>query len=280
MIVYRTKTDLVQHLDNLRKKGKSIGLVPTMGALHPGHLSLVERSASEMDATVVTIFVNPTQFNDPADLEKYPRTPENDLDLLQSNRADVVFIPSVKEMYPVPDHTTFDLGGLDQVMEGRQRKGHFNGVAQIVSMFFEVVRPHRAYFGQKDFQQLVIIRHLARWLKMDTDIVGCPIVREKDGLALSSRNVHLSREERKAAPFIYQTLQNAYEMRGDLSPAQVKKWVSSSFEQHPLMKLEYFEIVEDKALNPVMGWDEKVNKVGCIAVVLGGVRLIDNLFFD
>lgn len=280
MIVYRTKTDLVQHLDNLRKKGKSIGLVPTMGALHPGHLSLVERSASEMDATVVTIFVNPTQFNDPADLEKYPRTPENDLDLLQSNRADVVFIPSVKEMYPVPDHTTFDLGGLDQVMEGRQRKGHFNGVAQIVSRFFEVVRPHRAYFGQKDFQQLVIIRHLARWLKMDTDIVGCPIVREKDGLALSSRNVYLSREERKAAPFIYQTLQNAYEMRGDLSPAQVKEWVSSSFEQHPLMKLEYFEIVEDKALNPVMGWDEKVNKVGCIAVVLGGVRLIDNLFFD
>ena len=280
MIVYRTKTDLVQHLDNLRKKGKSIGLVPTMGALHPGHLSLVERSASEMDATVVTIFVNPTQFNDPADLEKYPRTPENDLDLLQSNRADVVFIPSVKEMYPVPDHTTFDLEGLDQVMEGRQRKGHFNGVAQIVSRFFEVVRPHRAYFGQKDFQQLVIIRHLARWLKMDTDIVGCPSVREKDGLALSSRTVYLSREERKAAPFIYQTLQNAYEMRGDLSPAQVKEWVSSSFEQHPLMKLEYFEIVEDKALNPVMEWDEKVNKVGCIAVVLGGVRLIDNLFFD
>jgi len=280
MIVYRTKTDLVQHLDNLRKKSKSIGLVPTMGALHPGHLSLVERSTSEMDATVVTIFVNPTQFNDPADLEKYPRNPVNDLDLLQSNRADVVFIPSVKEMYPVPDYTTFDLGGLDQVMEGRQRKGHFNGVAQIVSRFFEVVRPHRAYFGQKDFQQLVIIRHLARWLKMDTDIVGCPIVREKDGLALSSRNVHLNREERKAAPFIYQTLQNAYEMRGDLSPAQVKEWVSSSFEQHPVMKLEYFEIVEDKALNPVMGWDEKVNKVGCIAVVLGGVRLIDNLFFD
>ena len=280
MIVYRTKIDLTQHLDNLRKKGKSIGLVPTMGALHPGHLSLVKRSASEMDATVVTIFINPTQFNDPADLEKYPRTPENDLDLLQSNRADVVFVPSVKEMYPVPDHTTFDLGGLDQVMEGRQRKGHFNGVAQIVSRLFEVVRPHRTYFGQKDFQQLVIIRHLARCLKMDTDIVGCPIVREKDGLALSSRNVHLNREERKAAPFIYQILQKAYEMRGDLSPAQVKEWVSSSFEQHPLMKLEYFEIVEDKALNPVMGWDEKVNKVGCIAVVLGGVRLIDSLFFD
>ena len=280
MIVYRTQTDLAQHLDDLRKKGKVIGLVPTMGALHPGHLSLVERSTSENDATVVSIFVNPTQFNDPADLEKYPRTPEHDLELLQSNQVDVVFIPSVKEMYPVADDRTFDLGGLDLVMEGRRRKGHFTGVAQIVSKLFEAVRPHRAYFGQKDFQQLVIVRHLAGLLKLDMDIVGCPIVREKDGLAMSSRNVRLNREERRAAPFIHQILQMANEMRQTLSPAELKKWVSSAFEQQPLLKLEYFEIVEDKALKPVIGWDEKVNKVGCIAVLLGKIRFIDNLFFN
>jgi len=280
MIVYRTKTDLTRHLDSLNRKGSSIGLVPTMGALHAGHLSLVERSTAENDFTVVSIFVNPTQFNDPADLQQYPRTPEKDLELLQSNQVDMVFIPSVQEMYPEPDNRTFDLGGLDLVMEGAQRAGHFNGVAQIVSKLFQTVHPHRAYFGQKDFQQLVIVRHLVKVLNLDLEIIACPIVREQDGLALSSRNLLLSREQRKRAPFIYNTLQRAYKLREDLAPSDLKAWVSSEFEQKPLMDLEYFEIVEDKALRPVNNWAEDVNKVGCIAVLLGEIRLIDNMFFD
>jgi pantoate--beta-alanine ligase len=280
MIVYRTKTDLAGYLGNLRKSGKSIGLVPTMGALHAGHISLVERSTSENDATVVSIFVNPTQFNDPDDLAKYPRTPDRDLELLRSKHTDVVFCPEVAEMYPEADQRSFDLGGLDRVMEGLHRKGHFNGVAQIVSKLFWAVQPDRAYFGQKDFQQLVIVRHLVQLLEMNIEVVACPIVREKDGLAMSSRNLRLNRKERKAAPIIFQTLQKAYELRGELSPGDLKTWVASQFDHQELLQLEYFEIVEDKALRPVIDWAEKVNKVACIAVVLGEVRLIDNLFFD
>jgi pantoate--beta-alanine ligase len=280
MIVFRTKTDLAGYLGNLRKSGKSIGLVPTMGALHAGHASLVERSTSENDATVVSIFVNPTQFNDPDDLAKYPRTPDRDVELLRSRQVDVVFCPEVAEMYPEPDRRSFDLGGLDRVMEGLHRKGHFNGVAQIVSKLFWAVQPDRAYFGQKDFQQLVIVRHLVQLLEMNIEVVACPIVREKDGLAMSSRNLRLNRKERKAAPIIFQTLQKAYELRGELSPGDLKTWVASQFDHQELLQLEYFEIVEDKALRPVIDWAEKVNKVACIAVVLGEVRLIDNLFFD
>ena len=202
MIVYRTKKDLAQHLDALRNADKSIGLVPTMGALHQGHTSLIVKAASENDAVVVSIFVNPTQFNDPADLEKYPSTLDQDLELLQSMYVDLVFIPSVSEMYPQEDTRSFDLGNLDKVMEGKHRKNHFLGVVQIVSKLFLVVNPHKAYFGQKDFQQLVIVRHLVQLMNMELDIVACPIVREEDGLAMSSRNARLSREERNLAPFI------------------------------------------------------------------------------
>ena len=279
MIVYRTKNDLAKHLDDLRQRGKSIGLVPTMGALHHGHISLVERSTSGNGATVVTIFVNPTQFNDSSDLEKYPRTPEKDLDILRQYKVDVVFIPSVKEMYPEPDERKFDLAGLDKVMEGAYRKGHFNGVAQIVSKLFDVIGPHRAYFGQKDFQQVVIIKHLVEMLGMDIQVVTCPIVREKDGLALSSRNIQLSREERKAAPLVYRILMQAKEKQADFDPDAVKQWVEEQFKLHPMFQLEYFEIVEDKYLTPIIKWENGVNKVGCIAVQLGQIRLIDNLFF-
>ncbi len=280
MIVYRTKNDLSLHLDAIRKSGKSIGLVPTMGALHKGHSSLVEKAAGDNDALVVTIFVNPTQFNDPADLEKYPGNLDKDLEMLQSMKVDIVFVPSVKEMYPGEDKRSFDLGNLDKVMEGKHRKDHFNGVAQIVSKLFETVKPDRAYFGQKDFQQLIIIRHLVDLLNMNITIVACPIIREADGLAMSSRNIMLNTEDRNLAPFIHITLQLAREKRGSLAPSEVKAWVISQFEDQPRMKLEYFEIVEDKALKQVKEWDEKVNKVGCIAVQLGGVRLIDNLIFD
>ncbi len=280
MIVYRTKEELILHLEDLRGKQKSIGFVPTMGALHQGHMSLVTRSVQENDCTVASIFVNPTQFNDPTDLEKYPRTPQEDLKLLQENGADVVFMPPVDEIYPETDRRQFDLGGLDRVMEGATREGHFNGVAQVVSKLFQIIQPKRAYFGQKDFQQLVIIRHLVKLLDMNIEIVACPIIREGDGLAMSSRNIRLKPEERKEAPFIYHTLREAVEKKGELSPRELKLWVNKRFNQHPLMDLDYFEIVEDKALKPLESWNEEVNKVGCLAVILGGVRLLDNMIFD
>ena len=250
-----------------------------MGALHRGHTSLVERAAAENDKVVVTIFVNPTQFNDPSDLEHYPRTLEADLELLQKLKTDIVFVPSVKEMYPEEDSQSFDLGGLDRVMEGEHREGHFNGVAQIVSKLFLLVHPTRAYFGQKDFQQLVIIRRLVEILELNITIVPCPIIREKDGLAMSSRNTRLSKDERKLAPFIYQVLLEARARRESLSPLQLREWVRLRFENQPALRLEYFEIVEDKGLTPIKAWDEKVNKVACVAVHLGDVRLIDNLNF-
>ena len=280
MIVYRTKTDLTGHLLSLQNEGKSIGLVPTMGALHQGHMSLVEKAAAENDVVVVTIFVNPTQFNDPSDLDLYPRTLDQDLELLRQLETDLVFVPAVKEMYPDEDTQVFDLDGLDKVMEGKHRPGHFNGVAQIVSKFFLMIRPHRAYFGQKDFQQLVVIRQLVEILNMNLTIVSCPIIRENDGLAMSSRNTRLSKEERKLAPFIYETLVHASELMDALSPSQLKEWVILQFKKQSALELEYFEIVEDKGLMPVAKWDEEVNKVACLAVLLGGVRLIDNLIFD
>ena len=251
-----------------------------MGALHKGHASLVEKANVENDVVVVSIFVNPTQFNDPSDLDHYPRTLEQDLALLRQLEADLVFVPSVKEMYPETDRQTFDLGGLDKVMEGKHREGHFNGVAQIVSKLFLLIRPNRAYFGQKDFQQLVIIRRLVEILGLDISIVSCPIIREKDGLAMSSRNIRLSKEERKLAPFIYNTLVKARALKDTLSPAQLKEWVTLQFKKEATMILEYIEIVEDKGLMPIDEWDEKVNKVACLAVHLGDVRLIDNLNFD
>lgn len=280
MIVYRTKDELISHLESLRGNQKSIGLVPTMGALHEGHISLVTRSTRENDCTVVSIFVNPTQFNDSSDLEKYPRTPEKDLEILQDNGVNVVFMPPVEEMYPETDRRLFNLKGLDLVLEGATRNGHFNGVAQIVSKLFLITLPHRAYFGQKDFQQLVIIRRLVEILELDLEIVACPIIREKDGLAMSSRNARLGRKERKEAPYIYQSLLKALEMKAEFSPGDLKLWVEARFAQNPLTELDYFEIVEDKTLKPIASWAEGVNKVACIAVLMGGVRLIDNLIFD
>jgi len=279
MKVYRTKSGLSGHLSSLSFGLKTIGLVPTMGALHQGHTSLVKKAKEENDVVVVSIFVNPTQFNDPSDLEHYPRNLESDLNMLQKLGVNLVFVPSVQEMYPEKDTRIFDLGTLDQDLEGKQRKGHFNGVAQIVSKLFLICAPNRAYFGQKDFQQLVIIRRLVEIMEMNISIVACPIIRERDGLAMSSRNVKLNSGDRKLAPFIYATLKEASEKKPSFSPSEVKAWVVKRFKEQPDLNLEYFEIVEDKELRPVIDWEEKVNKVGCLAVKLGGVRLIDNMNF-
>ena len=280
MKVYKTKTELSAHLFSLASREKTIGLVPTMGALHKGHASLVRRALLENDLVLVTIFVNPTQFNDPSDLDNYPRTLDADLTLLQNLKVHLVFAPSLEEMYPEKDQRIFALGNLDKVMEGKHREGHFNGVAQIVSKLFLLTNPTRAYFGQKDFQQLVIVRRLVEILDLNISIVACPIIREADGLAMSSRNIKLNGAHRKLAPFIYSTLKRAFQKKDELSPVEVKTWVTSQFEKQPDMHLEYFEIIEDKELRPVIDWKEKVNKVGCLAVKLSGVRLIDNMKFD
>ena len=280
MIVYRTCKDLANHLDAIRTKGKTIGLVPTMGALHNGHASLIQRATSENDAIVVSIFVNPAQFDDPGDLARYPRQLDEDLEMLRLLEVDLVFAPSVKEMYPGEIERTFELGALDGIMEGARRKGHFQGVARIVSKLFELIHPDRAYFGLKDFQQLVIIRHLVKSLGLGIEIVSCPIIREEDGLAMSSRNSLLSKEHRELAPLIHITLTLAREKRATMSPEQVRNWVRLQFEAQEEMELEYFEIVDVRDLSPVQSWSPDVTGVGCIAVQAGGVRLIDNIFFD
>lgn len=272
-------SDLKKMLQSFRSEGKSIGFVPTMGALHKGHVSLVERSVAENDITVVSIFVNPTQFNDKNDLKNYPRMPEKDIAMLEAAGVNVVFMPTESEIYPEPDTRVFDFGMLDKVMEGKFRPGHFNGVAQVVSKLFDIVEPHRAYFGQKDYQQLAIIRAMVRMLGYRIEIVGCPIVREPDGLAMSSRNLLLTPEHRKSAPLIYQTLAEARNKTNELSVKEMIDWVVNRINSDPNLKVEYFELADADSLLPVQGWDHPNGIVGCIAVWAGNIRLIDNMMF-
>ncbi|MEJ5316072.1 MAG: pantoate--beta-alanine ligase [Tenuifilum sp.] len=272
-------SDLKTLLQGFSSEGKSIGFVPTMGALHKGHVSLVERSVAENDITVVSIFVNPTQFNDKNDLKNYPRMPEKDIAMLEAAGVNVVFMPTESEIYPEPDTRVFDFGMLDKVMEGKFRPGHFNGVAQVVSKLFDIVEPHRAYFGQKDYQQLAIIRAMVRMLGYRIEIVGCPIVREPDGLAMSSRNLLLTPEHRKSAPLIYQTLAEARNKTNEFSVKDMIDWVVKGINSDPNLKVEYFELVDADSLLPVQGWDHPNGIVGCIAVWAGNIRLIDNMMF-
>ncbi len=272
-------SDLKTLLQGFRSEGKSIGFVPTMGALHKGHVSLVERSVAENDITVVSIFVNPTQFNDKNDLMNYPRMPEKDIAMLEAAGVNVVFMPTESEIYPEPDTRVFDFGMLNKVMEGKFRPGHFNGVAQVVSKLFDIVEPHRAYFGQKDYQQLSIIRAMVRMLGYRIEIVGCPIVREPDGLAMSSRNLLLTPEHRKSAPLIYQTLAEARNKTNEFSVKDVIDWVVNRINSDPNLKVEYFELADADSLLPVLGWDHPNGIVGCIAVWAGNIRLIDNMMF-
>lgn len=263
---------------------RSPGFVPTMGALHEGHISLVEAAVSSCRMVAVSIFVNPTQFNDPEDLKKYPRTVGADLEMLSLvlRENDFVFTPSVEEMYPEPDTRIFDFGGLDKVMEGAHRPGHFNGVAQVVSRFFDIIRPSSAFFGQKDFQQLTIIRELARRSYPNTEIVSCPIVREKDGLAMSSRNRRLLPEHRERAGEIYKTLLAAAAMAPDTEPDGIREFVADRINMIPGFNLEYFEIVEENTLTPIRSKNEMTpdkSFYGCIALFAGEVRLIDNVEF-
>ncbi len=254
-----------------------LGFVPTMGALHAGHRSLVERARRENGTVAVSVFVNPTQFNDRNDLRNYPRTPEADARLLEEAGADFVLMPSVEEIYPEPDTRSFDFGQIDKVMEGATRPGHFNGVAQVVSRLFEIVRPARAYFGEKDFQQIAVVRAMVEQLGLPVEIVECPIVRGEDGLALSSRNALLDPAHRAAAPHIYASLRAAVDMSRNLTPAELTAWVTAEIERDPHLKVIYFQAVDARTMQPVAAWEEAPRVQGCVAVQAGPVRLIDNI---
>jgi pantoate--beta-alanine ligase len=277
MRIYQKRSELEEELALVKKRGNTIGFVPTMGALHEGHLTLVRQCALENDICVVSIFVNPTQFNNKEDLEKYPRTLVADAELLVETGCKFIFAPTENEIYPEPDVRIFDFAELDKVMEGRFRPGHFNGVAQVVSKLFDIVKPDRAYFGEKDFQQLAIIRELVRQYHIPVEIIGCPIVREADGLAMSSRNMRLSVQEREKAVLISDTLLKSRTFVGQKKIADLKKWVIDRINDEPLLEVEYFDIVDASSLQSVRDWTDSSGIIGCIAVYCGDVRLIDNI---
>lgn len=275
MKVFESVKELRAELDKAEQSG--IGFVPTMGALHAGHRSLVERARRENGTVVVSVFVNPTQFNDKNDLKHYPRTPEADARLLEEAGADFVLMPSVEEIYPQPDTRQFDFGLIDKVMEGATRPGHFNGVAQVVSRLFNIVRPARAYFGEKDFQQIAVIKSMVAQLALPIEIVECAIVRGEDGLALSSRNTLLDAAHRAAAPHIYATLRAAVAQSQEMAPARLKEWVTAEVERNPLLKVIYYQSVDARTMQEVAAWDDSPRIQGCIAVQAGDIRLIDNI---
>ncbi|WP_085536302.1 pantoate--beta-alanine ligase [Massilibacteroides vaginae] len=272
--------ELKQYLNKERERGKSIGLVPTMGALHAGHISLVRKCVAENDICVVSIFVNPTQFNDKKDLETYPRTPEQDYAMLESAGCAYVFSPDEKEMYPEEDTRIFDFGRVAEVMEGKYRPGHFNGVGQIVSKLFDIVEPGKAYFGEKDFQQIAVIRKMVRILNQQVEIISCPILREKDGLALSSRNTRLTPEQRQKAPLIARVLKESTNFAVKNSVRETIDFVIQAINKEAEMKVEYYEIVDGETLEPIINWSDSINPVGCITVFCGQVRLIDNIHYN
>ncbi len=269
--VAELKNELAQY------KSKSIGFVPTMGAIHAGHLSLMERAREESDVVVVSIFVNPTQFNDPNDLKNYPRQMAEDSELVESVGVDILFAPTVKDIYPEPDERVFDFGEIDKGMEGATRPGHFNGVAQVVSRLFDIVTPTKSYFGEKDFQQVAVIFEMVEQLNIPTEIVVVPIVREVDGVAMSSRNALLTAQHRAAAPDIYKALSWAQANGMTMTPSEVRAEVVSMVEQSGLLKVIYFEMVDARTLTPITSWADSDNIQGCVALQAGAIRLIDNI---
>ena len=278
MNVFKEKHALKVYLSKLKAQNKTVGFVPTMGALHDGHLSLIKKAKKKNDLVVVSIFVNPTQFDNQDDLIKYPKTLSNDIKLLESVSCDVLFHPTVKEIYNkniVSDK--FDFDGLEHQMEGKFRDDHFNGVGTIVKTLFDIVEPDKAYFGKKDFQQLQIIKKLVKKNNINVKIKGCKIFREKDGLAMSSRNARLSKAHRDAAPFIYKTLKQARKKFGTENALNITEWVENQFKNHPLLTLEYFTIAEEKTLKTIKNKESDKKYRAFIAVFAGDIRLIDNI---
>lgn len=264
-------------ISNIRRKGKTIGFVPTMGALHKGHISLLDKCLKDKNFSIASIYVNPSQFNDKNDLRNYPRDLEKDCKLLEQANCDLIFTPTDEEMYPEKDVRVFDFGTMGSVMEGKHRPGHFNGVAQIVTKLFDAVEPDKAYFGKKDFQQLAIIRKFSRDTNYSIDIIGCPIIREADGLAMSSRNQLLNKDQRKAAPLIYNTLRQAKSLIHSQSIPEIENYVEKTINNNPFLKLEYFQYVESDSLHQIRQFTPEVPVNACIAVFAGKLRLIDNI---
>jgi pantoate--beta-alanine ligase len=275
MVLIENIERLKEVLFRVKSNGKSISLVPTMGALHQGHLSLIEKARHESQVVVVTIFVNPTQFNNAEDLEKYPRTLEKDLELIQEY-TDIVFAPPVEEMFPTPPAEKYNFGSLEKVMEGASRPGHFNGVGIIVKRFFDLIKPDKAYFGEKDFQQLAIIKDLVKQNNIEITIVPCPIIREENGLAMSSRNQRLTKEQRDRASRVYQILLQSQKMNTQ-SIQEICTFVKSEIAKMEDIQLDYFQIVDDTTLEEVEKFDNHPGVVGCVAFFIGNVRLIDNI---
>lgn len=275
--VFNFIADLQSFLKAKRGSGLTVGLVPTMGALHEGHLSLIRRAKKENDIAVASVFVNPVQFNNPTDLEKYPRTPERDVAMLESAGCDAVFMPSVEEMYPTKVEDHYDFGAIEHVMEGACRPGHFNGVAIVVRKLFEIVEPNRAYFGEKDFQQLAIISKLVKDYHINLEVVPCDIVREKDGLAMSSRNMRLNADERAIAPMIYKVLRETVANVETMSPAEMKAFALKKYSDIKQFDVEYVEIADETTLQSVTDWKDSQHARIFVALQLGPVRLIDNL---
>ena len=279
MKIFDNIVDLQNELFYLRKANKKIGLVPTMGALHQGHASLFKQCVADNDITIVSVFLNPTQFNDPKDLERYPRTFEEDCKILNEVGADIVFAPTPKEMYPIPDNRHFEFPPTSTVMEGAKRPGHFNGVCQVVSRLFYITKPHNAYFGEKDWQQICVIKQLVKYLNLDINIIECPIIREESGLAMSSRNALLTSEEREIAANIYRILKESVTKKDSLSVDELQQEVINSINAIDQLEVEYFEIVDGNTLETVHSWNDSPYIVGCITVYCGAtpIRLIDHI---
>ena len=280
MLVLHKISEIEELITLQKQKGNTIGFVPTMGALHPGHISLINYSKQQTNFTVCSIFVNPTQFNNASDLKHYPRTPEADIKLLEEAGCDALYMPDVKDVYPENDIRQFNFGYLDTILEGAKRPGHFNGVGQVVSILLEGVKPHKAFFGSKDYQQVMVVKSLVKQLNLSVDIIACPILREVDGLAMSSRNTRLSEEERKTAAFIPKMMTEAKSLVLQKGIAQAKLFVEEQITQHPTMKLEYYEVCDAETLEILNEFNPAKKSVSLIAVFVGNIRLIDNWMIE
>lgn len=277
MLIYTKIADLRAFVKGIKSSSQSVGFVPTMGALHNGHISLIEASKKACNVTICSVFVNPTQFNDKADLERYPRMPEKDAEFLRMANCDVLFLPSVEEIYPTKDETTFDFGFLDKTLDGKHRPGHFNGVAQVVKRLFEIVTPDKAFFGEKDYQQVMIIKALVKQMGSSIEIVSCPILREADGLAMSSRNTLLTSEEREIASHIPKLMLEAKKITKEKGTAAAKLYIEEETKKVSIMKLDYFEICNAETLEEISDINSAKKTIALIALFVGKIRLIDNL---
>lgn len=280
MLVLHKITEIRSVISEEKRKGKTIGFVPTMGALHPGHISLINFSKQQTDITVCSIFVNPTQFNNQADLKHYPRTPESDIKLLEEAGCDILYMPEVSDVYPENDNRKFDFGYLDTILEGATRPGHFNGVGQVVSILLEGVKPDKAFFGSKDYQQVMVVKSLVKQLNLSVEIIPCPILREADGLAMSSRNTRLTAEERKIAALIPQWMQEAITLVKENGIEAAKQFINEKVSKVPEMKLDYYEVCDAETLKSISEITPNQKAITLIAVFVGNIRLIDNWIIE